>query len=86
MTEQELKNLVKLNLRVSTTTFDTEIENLIAQAEDDISKSCNHDFDISNPDEQNMVCLYCKGLFGEGDEKSWKLYEKRLKLIGVRKQ
>jgi predicted transcriptional regulator YheO len=86
MTEAELKTLVKQSLRVSTTTFDNEIENLIAQAEDDISKSCNHDFDITNPDECQMVVLYCKGLFGDGDEKSWNLYSKRLEVIGVRKQ
>lgn len=86
MTEPELKALVKQSLRVSTATFDTEIDNLIAQAEDDISKSCNHDFNIENLDECNMVVLYCKGLFGDGDEKCWNIYSDRLKTIGVRKQ
>lgn len=86
MNDTELKALVKMSLRVSTTSFDTEIDALIQQAKDDITKSCNKAFDPSNTDECGMVVLYCKGLFGDGDEKSWKLYEKRMKLVGVRKQ
>jgi len=86
MTQENLKNLVKQSLRVTTDKFDTQIDELITQAQADITASCNHEFNIDSPDERNMVVLYCKGLFGEGDEKSWKLYEKRMKLIGVRKQ
>ena len=85
MTDEQLTALVKQSLRISVNTFDTEINNLISQAKDDITKSCNKAFDITRFDECNLVVLYCKGLFGDGDEKSWNLYSQRLAIIGVRK-
>ena len=62
------------------------IETLIAAAKEDISLSCDVEFDNENENECNAVVLYVKGMFPyQQDEKSLDLYQKRLSVIGTRK-
>lgn len=62
------------------------IEQLIAAGKEDISLSCDTEFDNENDNECNAVVLYVKGQFPyQPDEKSWELYQKRLSVIGTRK-
>ena len=62
------------------------IEDLIGAAKDDISASCDADFDNEDKNECQAVVLYVKGMFPyQPDEKSWDLYQKRLNVIGTRK-
>ena len=45
MTDEELKTLCKTSIRITTTAYDGMIESLIGAAKEDISKSCDVDFD-----------------------------------------
>lgn len=86
MTDEELKTLCKTSIRITTTAYDGMIESLIGAAKEDISKSCDVDFDAENKNECQAVVLYVKGQFPyQPDEKSWDLYQKRLTVIGTRK-
>lgn len=86
MTDEELKNLCKTSIRITTTAYDGMIANLIGAAKDDISESCDVDFDAENTNECQAVVLYVKGMFPyQPDEKSWDLYQQRLNVIGTRK-
>ena len=86
MTDQELLTLCKTSLRLTTNAYDTMLGNLIASAKEDISEACDAEFDATNKNECNAVVLYVKGLFPfNPDEKSWDLYQERLKVIGTRK-
>ena len=85
MTRPELLAKVKLNMFISTDAFDEELNNLIDAAENDISASCDSEFDITNKAECDLVVLYVKGLFGAGDDRSWNLYKERLAVIATRK-
>ena len=85
-TDQELLELCKASIRITTTTYDDNLEQLISAAKEDISASCDVDFDNENENECNAVVLYVKGMFPyQPDEKSWDLYQKRLSVIGTRK-
>lgn len=86
MTDEELKVLCKTSIRITTTAYDDMIEDLIGAAKDDISASCDADFDNEDKNECQAVVLYVKGMFPyQPDEKSWDLYQKRLNVIGTRK-
>lgn len=86
MTDAELMTLSKTSLRITSTAYDDMIANLIGAAKDDISASCDVDFDAEDKNECNAVVLYVKGMFPfQPDEKSWDLYQKRLNVIGTRK-
>jgi hypothetical protein len=62
------------------------IEGLIGAAKDDISASCDVEFDSEDKNECQAVVLYVKGMFPYApDEKSWDLYQSRLNVIGTRK-
>lgn len=81
----DLLTACKLNMRITTTSFDSEIGLLINEAQADITSACDSEFDGNNPDECRLVILYVKGMFGDGDSKSWELYKERLSVIGTRK-
>lgn len=86
MTDQELLELCKVSLRLATTAYDNLIASLISAAKEDISESCDTQFDPDNDNECHAVVLYVKGQFPyQPDEKSWNLYQDRLKVIGTRK-
>lgn len=62
------------------------LNQLISAAKEDISLSCDIQFDGENENECNAVVLYVKGQFPyQPDDKSWDLYQKRLSVIGTRK-
>ena len=85
-TDQELLALCRTSIRITTTAYDDMIETLIAAAKEDISLSCDVEFDNENENECNAVVLYVKGMFPyQQDEKSLDLYQKRLSVIGTRK-
>lgn len=86
MTDEELKTLCKTSIRITSTAYDSMIEDLIGAAKEDISDSCDVEFDSENKNECQAVVLYVKGLFPyQPDDKSWELYQKRLNVIGTRK-
>ena len=86
MTDEQLMALCKTSIRITTTTYDNQLEQLIKAAKEDISASCDVEFDNENDNECNAVVLYVKGQFPyQPDEKSWDLYQKRLSVIGTRK-
>ena len=86
MTDEELKALCKTSIRITTTAYDDMITDLIGAAKDDISASCDTDFNNEDKNECQAVVLYVKGMFPyQPDEKSWDLYQKRLNVIGTRK-
>lgn len=85
-TDQELLTLCKTSIRITSTAYDAMLEDLISAAKEDISASCDDEFDNENENECNAVVLYVKGQFPyQPDEKSWDLYQKRLSVIGTRK-
>ena len=85
-TDEELKTLCKQSIRITTTAYDGMIADLITAAKEDISLSCDAEFDSANMNECNAVVLYVKGMFPyEPDEKSLVLYHERLSVIGTRK-
>ena len=85
-TDQELLTLCKTSIRITSTAYDAMLEDLISAAKEDISASCDVEFDNENENECNAVVLYVKGQFPyQPDEKSWDLYQKRLSVIGTRK-
>ena len=86
MTDEELKALCKTSIRITTTAYDDMITDLIGAAKDDISASCDTNFNNEDKNECQAVVLYVKGMFPyQPDEKSWDLYQKRLNVIGTRK-
>lgn len=86
MTDEQIKTLCKTSIRITTTAYDDMIDSLIGAAKDDISASCDVDFDAEDKNECQAVVLYVKGMFPyQPDEKSWDLYQKRLEVIGTRK-
>ena len=86
MTDEQLKDLCKTSIRITTTAYDGMIENLIGAAKDDISASCDAEFDSEDKNECQAVVLYVKGMFPfQPDEDSWALYQQRLSVIGTRK-
>jgi hypothetical protein len=86
MTDEELKTLCKTSIRITSTAYDSMIEGLIGAAKDDISASCDVEFDSEDKNECQAVVLYVKGMFPYApDEKSWDLYQSRLNVIGTRK-
>ena len=85
MTEQELLTFTKSSLRVASTSFDDEINVLIATAEADITQATDKDFDITDQVQCNAVAIYCQAYFGYGDDKALARYKDMLKQIGLRK-
>ena len=63
MTDEELKTLCKSSIRITSTAYDAMIESLIGAAKDDISASCDVDFDPEDKNECQAVVLYVKGSF-----------------------
>lgn len=85
-TDQELLTLCKTSIRITSTAYDEMLNQLISAAKEDISLSCDIQFDGENENECNAVVLYVKGQFPyQPDDKSWDLYQKRLSVIGTRK-
>ena len=86
LTDEELKTLCKTSIRITTTAYDNMIASLIGAAKEDISSSCDVEFDAENQNECQAVVLYVKGQFPyQPDDKSWDLYQQRLSVIGTRK-
>ena len=86
MTDEELKTLCRTSIRITSTAYDEMIASLIGAAKDDISASCDVEFDAEDNNECQAVVLYVKGMFPyQPDEKSWDLYQQRLNVIGTRK-
>jgi hypothetical protein len=86
MTDQELLTLCKTSIRITSTAYDGMLDTLIGAAKDDISLSCDAEFDNEDKNECTAVVLYVKGQFPyQPDEKAWDLYQKRLSVIGTRK-
>lgn len=86
MTDEELKTQCKTSIRITSTAYDSMIANLITAAKEDISASCDVDFDNTDMNECMAVVLYVKGQFPyQPDDKSWELYQDRLSVIGTRK-
>lgn len=87
MNDTELKQYVKTNLRITTDAYDSgEIDHLIEAAKEDIAEATGIDFNVNNQNECKLVVLYVRAMFGNGDEKSWNLYQERLKVAGFRKK
>ena len=86
MTDEELKALCKTNIRTTSTAYDGMIESLIGAAKEDISASCDVEFDPESETECQAVVMYVKGNYPyEPDEKSWNRYQQMLNVIGTRK-
>ena len=68
-----LRDFVKANLRITT--------NACIQ---DFQEATGASFDIDNPVMKNLVAIYVRANFGEGNDKCWALYQDRLKTLGVR--
>lgn len=85
MTDDELLKLAKMSLRITTTAYDTELSALITQAQAEITKSCDTDYDESAIDEQRLIVDYCRAFFGAGDELAERRYKEQLARLGIRK-
>lgn len=59
---------VKLALRITTTAFDSEIEDLISAALADLGLAGVTDLDDTDPLVIRAVITYCKANFGEPDQ------------------
>lgn len=60
-----IKDAVKLALRITTTAFDSEIEDLISAAIIDLSQAGITNEDTSDPMVRRAVITYCRLNFGE---------------------
>lgn len=60
-----IKDAVKLALRITTTAFDSEIEDLISVAIIDLSQAGITNEDTSDPMIRRAVITYCRLNFGE---------------------
>jgi hypothetical protein len=60
-----IKDAVKLALRITTTAFDSEIEDLISAAIIDLSQAGITNEDTSDPMIRRAVITYCRLNFGE---------------------
>ena len=60
-----IKDAVKLALRITTTAFDSEIEDLISAAIIDLSQAGITNEDTSDPMIRRAVITYCRLSFGE---------------------
>lgn len=86
MTENELKNFVKINLTNTGTAYDAEINAWIAAAEADITNSTGKEFDIADPVQCAMVVLYVRAFFGDGDTTASERYVRMLKKLGIQSE
>ena len=84
-TSSELLTYCKTSLRLTSTAFDSEVNQLIAAAIADINQATDAPFDITDEVQCNAVALYCQAYFGYGDEKQEKRYQQMLQRIGLRK-
>lgn len=85
MTQEELLALTKKSLRVTSTAFDSEIEQLIDAGKKDIEQATGITFDMSDSVQIQAVVVYCKANFGmNAKEKDYQLYQQRLQCIGLR--
>ena len=76
MASQDIIKAVKLSLRLTADVFDSEISMLI--------DSCTLDLQGAGVSTQAIV-FYCKGNFGDGDERFIQQYEKLRDAIANRK-
>lgn len=83
--DDQLLSQAKLNLRIVTNAYDSELTALIEEAKADISAACDSNFDPDNPNECRLVILYCRAMFGDGDDRALNLYNSRMAVIGTRK-
>lgn len=81
----ELLSYCKTSLRLTSTVFDDEVNQLIAAAIADINQSTDKAFDESDMVQCEAVALYCQAYFGYGDEKQERRYQQMLQRIGLRK-
>lgn len=81
----ELLSYCKTSLRLTSTVFDDEVNQLIATAIADINQSTDKTFDESDKVQCQAVALYCQAHFGYGDEKQERRYQQMLQRIGLRK-
>ena len=85
MTQEELLALAKNSLRVTSTAFDAEIEQLINTGIADIEQATGVSFDMDDNVQIQTVVIYCKANFGmNAKEKDYSLYQQRLQCIGLR--
>lgn len=68
-------NKIKLALRRTGNTFDTEIQNCIDYVERDLSDLAVPFFDEENPRLVNLVTLYAKSVFNFDNKGDWYLKE-----------
>lgn len=86
MTDTELLAYAKVSLRVASTAYDTEIENLISAGKTDITQACERGFDADDSVMCDAVVLYVKANFSQTlDDKAYSRYQQRLACIGLRK-
>ena len=83
--DTELLALVKMNLRITTSAFDVELNSLISQAKQDLADSSGSAFSFTDLMEVGAVVTYCRAKFGAGDEKMLERYQTELTKIGIRK-
>lgn len=81
----ELLTYCKTSLRLTSTAFDSEVTQLIAAAEADITQATDTPFNSEDEVQKNAVALYCQAYFGYGDEKAENRYQQMLQRIGLRK-
>lgn len=85
MTAEQLKAFCKTSLRITSTAFDSEIDELIEAGKDDITQATDAAFDIDDAVQCNAVALYVQAYFGYGDDKALARYKDILQSIGLRK-
>lgn len=85
MTAEQLKTFCKTSLRITSTAFDTEIDELIDAGQKDITQATDAAFDITDSVQCNAVALYVQAYFGYGDDKALARYKDILQSIGLRK-
>jgi hypothetical protein len=81
----ELLTYCKTSLRLTSTVFDSEVNQLIAAAEADITQATDSPFSADDEVQCQAVALYCQAYFGYGDEKAERRYQDVLQRIGLRK-
>lgn len=85
MTAEQLKTFCKTSLRITSTAFDAEIDELIDAGQKDITQATDAAFDITDSVQCNAVALYVQAYFGYGDDKALARYKDILQSIGLRK-
>lgn len=85
MTNEELLEAVKVNLRLKTAVFDGRLKGLIAAAEAEVKQATGTDFDAEDLRQCEAVITYATAFFPqEVDERRRSVWESELKIIGIR--